>query len=152
MCEHYQLIKDRAILLLSRREHSKKELTEKLVQKLSINKLDILGVLNELEQKDYLSDNRYADMVIRSQFKRGYGPIKIQSALKQKGVHVPIADISRLCSEPINWTDAIRSRLVKMYNDSTKLSIEEKAIAYRKLLSRGFFSDDINQCLTQWPD
>ncbi len=74
----------RALRLLSGREHSRAELARKLAAHVeSREALDAL--LNDLVRRNLLSDERYA--VARSrQLARKFGPLRIEHALRSKGL------------------------------------------------------------------
>jgi regulatory protein len=55
-------------------------------RKLEIPQSDIQEYLKLLEENDFLSEKRYAESLIRSKAKRGWGPAKIRNALMQKNV------------------------------------------------------------------
>ena len=78
-----------AMDLLARREHARKELTTKLTKRfrsraLSADSLE--SVLDRLEEEGLLSDVRFAASALRQLAGRGYGPRKVLSTLREKGV------------------------------------------------------------------
>lgn len=77
-------LKARAMRLLARREHSRAELRRKLAPRVAEGD-DLEAVLDELAQRGWLSDARYAEQSIRSKSRR-YGPLKMAHALRAKGV------------------------------------------------------------------
>ena len=70
---------------LARREYTRIELVRKLLPK-SFHSDDINRVLAELEEKGYLSDERFADMFARSRVNNGFGPYKIKYELQEGDV------------------------------------------------------------------
>ena len=90
----------RGIDALSRREYSRKELREKLVQALEEGQsaAEVDAVLDELESKNYLSEERYARSRVRMRSARygnrrlayelsiqGIGAEEVQEALQEAG-------------------------------------------------------------------
>lgn len=70
----------RALGLLVRREHSRKELTRKLVAK-GVDR-DALGpALDILSRQDFQNDARFAAALARSRAAAGYGPVRIRAEL-----------------------------------------------------------------------
>ena len=70
---------------LSRREHSKKELFNKLFKR--VNDLELLNQeIDRLANEGLQSDERFSEAYIRSKTQAGYGPIKIKMELTQKGI------------------------------------------------------------------
>ena len=72
-----QFIYKKAIDLLSRREHSREELAQKLRLKSGasdeIKDALLPELLDSLDDQGFLSDDRFAEMVIRSRFAKGQG-------------------------------------------------------------------------------
>ncbi|HST00346.1 MAG TPA: recombination regulator RecX [Usitatibacter sp.] len=77
-------LKTRAMRLLARREHSRLELARKL-SRIAEEGDDIEVVLDELAQKGWLSDARYAEHSVRAKARR-YGPLKVAHELRCKGI------------------------------------------------------------------
>ena len=79
-------IYNKALDLLSRREHSRKELYLKLTKRFE-SKEDINFNLDRLEEKNLLSDSRFAEEYVQARRKKGFGPIKISAELEKRGVN-----------------------------------------------------------------
>jgi regulatory protein len=77
-------LRARAMRLLARREHSRLELRRKLAT-LAHEGDDVEVVLDELAQKGWLSDARYAEQAVRTKARR-FGPLKVAHELRAKGV------------------------------------------------------------------
>ncbi len=90
-----------AIGLLSRREHSQKELAQKLLKKQFIAD-DIPEVIDYLLANNYLSDERFSESVFRTRINKGYGWLYIKNELKQKGVSSQIINQLHKNAE-IDW-------------------------------------------------
>jgi regulatory protein len=84
--EEYIQVKKKAFTFLARREHSVEELRVKLALK-GYNALVLSEVLTGLVQDNYLSDERYVEMMFRYHFDRGQGPCKIINLIKQSNVN-----------------------------------------------------------------
>ena len=65
------------------REHSKKELIDKLLKK-NYNLEDILSRIEDYSKRNLQSDQRYAEDLIRVKFNAGKGPNFIESFLKSQ--------------------------------------------------------------------
>lgn len=74
-----------AVRLLARREHSRHELKQKLIQR-GITGREIESTLNKLSKDGYQSDDRYVEVCIRSQLRKGHGPLKIRAYLQNHGI------------------------------------------------------------------
>ena len=79
-------IYNKALDLLSRREHSRKELYLKLMKRFE-SKDDINLSLNRLEENNLLSDLRFAEEYVQARRRKGFGPIKITVELEKRGVN-----------------------------------------------------------------
>ena len=77
-------LRARAMRLLARREHSRLELARKL-SRIAEEGDDIEVVLDELTQKGWLSDARYAEHSVRAKARR-FGPLKVAHELRCKGI------------------------------------------------------------------
>ena len=74
----------RALRFLARREHSRAELARKLAPH-SQDPAELERVLDDLAQRGWLSDARFAEQYVHS--KRGrYGPARLRQALLARGV------------------------------------------------------------------
>ncbi len=74
-----------ALGLLSRREHSRRELRDKLIAR-GMQPDDVESALDRLAENSYQSDSRFAELVVRSRIAQGRGVVRIQAELRQHGV------------------------------------------------------------------
>ena len=74
----------RAMRLLARREHSRLELRRKLAN-IAAEGENVDGVLDDLAQRGWLSDARYAEHAVRAKARR-FGPVKVAHELRSKGI------------------------------------------------------------------
>ena len=81
----YSEIRDKALKLLARREHSRRELQQKLFQRGFENPL-VDRILDELWARNQLSDVRYAEALVSHRAKTGYGPDYIRQELRQRAL------------------------------------------------------------------
>src|SRR5690606_23009290 len=75
----------RALGLLSRREHSRRELRAKLTAR-GVDIADADGALDRLAEHSYQSDPRFAELLVRSRIAQGQGPVRIRAELRQHGI------------------------------------------------------------------
>src|SRR5262245_20901367 len=77
-----------ALELLGRREHSARELAGKLAARfrLPVMAEEIGQCLDYLAGHGYQSDERFAEVFVRSRRARGYGPVFIEQELRQRGI------------------------------------------------------------------
>ena len=123
--------------MLTRREHSKLE----LFQKLQTKGFDV-DVVNEsilkLVEQNYQSDDRFSEEFIQMRFNQGKGPVKITSELKMRGVNS--FDLS-----DFDWFQLAKEIRQRKFGDASSLDFSEAAKQKRFLQSRGFTLDQINQ-------
>ena len=145
--ESSQECRNQAIRLLSRREHSRKELQHKLYGKGFEDGL-VSDLLDALEKERLLSDARYAEAYIFSRSQKGYGPQRIQRELGERGVDEGM--VSRLLSDmDVDWMEiAVRVRK-KKFGSGVPDRWEDKARQIRFLQYRGFTQEQINRALTE---
>jgi regulatory protein len=132
-------LKARAMRFLARREHSREELRRKLAPKVAEGE-DLDAVLDDLAQRGWLSDARYAEQSIRSKARR-YGPVKLAHALRAKGVgDEAIAAAFRAAGpDGASSVEAVwKTRFKARAADE-----RERARQVRFLQGRGFALDDI---------
>lgn len=75
----------RVMSWLARREHSAQEVRQKL-SRLACSPPVADAVIAQLVQEGLLSDDRFAELLSRSRFRRGFGPSRIQAELRRHGV------------------------------------------------------------------
>ena len=83
--EEFNRARDTALNLLARREHSALELQHKLSQR-GFDRDIITPVLEYLSEQDWQSDYRFAEVYSHSRADKGYGPLRIRSELRERGV------------------------------------------------------------------
>jgi len=127
--------------LLARREHSRSELGRKLSPNAeSREALDAL--LDSLEQKKQLSDERFATERARS-LSRKFGAARIRQDLKAKGIDAEL--VGRVSVE--GELERARAILDRKYREPAATR-EERAKRMRFLQGRGFSSDVIRSLLS----
>lgn len=134
-----------AIDLLSRREHSRHELQQKL-SKRAYNREEIMGVLDYLIIEDYLSEERFADSVFRTRVAKGYGWRYIKSELAQKGVRGEFVQNLPI-NYQIDWYLQAELAYNKRFGASLIKDQKDKAKRVRFMQQRGFSTDEIMSLL-----
>ena len=129
--------------LLSRREHSFKEVIEKLKNRVNSEKR-LFEELTKLKEENLQSDKRFAESYTRSRSVKGFGPKKISFELKSRGISENL--ISKIVySEQINWIEIIKKEFRKKFSVNNDFTEEDISRAKKFLLQRGFEFDQINQ-------
>lgn len=79
------LAREYGLTLLSNRQHSRKELGDKLLRKGTPDEA-VDDALDWLEDHGYLDDGRYAGAIVRHYAAKGYGPGRIRMELTKRGI------------------------------------------------------------------
>jgi regulatory protein len=135
-------IRETCLRLLARREHSRKELLDKMVIK-GFNKDDVLAVIDELVLQGWQNDQRYAESYVRYRMQKGAGPIRIINELRQTGIDAAIVD-EIMQKTGGSWMDLLERVYVRKYKQDTSVDRNEWAKRSRFLLQRGFSTDMIS--------
>ena len=127
---------DRALGLLARREHSRRELKLKLRQK-GYEGEEAGAAVDRLGDQHYQDDERFAHSLIRSRAAQGYGPMRVRAELKSHGLSD--ARIRALLDEAaVDWDANALAQLRRRFGGKSSPDREEKARRAQFLLRRGF--------------
>ena len=131
---------DKAVSLLAIREHTKKELKEKLENK-GYREDEISSSLERLEKEGYISEERFAEVFIRSRLKKSpEGRNILFCRLMEKGCPRDIS--SNALDEAWEnrlWFDPLKRELEAL----TRRKGEEYAVA--KMKQKGFTNSEIRE-------
>ena len=141
----YKAIYNKALDILSRREHSKKELTDKLLKKFDVPEL-IESVLDSLSKRNLINDSRYCEAYVVARKRKGFGPKKILYELISRGVHESIA-IQVIDAEG-GWKDAALKAFNKKYKTGLGKDYKEQNKQKAFLQNRGFSFEEIDSVFT----
>ncbi len=136
-------LRERAIRLLARREHSRAELARKLKAHAQPED-DLEALLDDLARRKLLSDERYAESRAHM-LSRKFGAVRIAHELRAKGVGDELAGQAEKAARA---TEVERARMVwrRKFQVGPKTR-EERAKQMRFLQSRGFSFDVIRAVL-----
>lgn len=133
-----------AVALLARREHSRRELLRKLLRRSDDREL-IEQVLDELVERNYLSEERFAESYVRARAGRGFGPLRIRAELKDRGLSDEL--IERYLSADFDWCEQLAQVCEKKYGSAVVEGGKERNKQARFFLQRGFSYEQINRLL-----
>ena len=139
-------IRLKAMDLLARREHSFQELVKKLSVHFDDSPL-INDVLEKLQQQGLQSDQRFAEMFVRSRVNKTHGPIRIKNELRQRGVSVNLVN-DALRQEGVDWMVLIEGLSIKKYGNTLPVDDRDRARRIRFFQYRGFSLDQINTVMS----
>ena len=141
----FKAVYNKALDILSRREHSQKELIGKLVNKFSEEEI-VNSVINNLVEKNLLNDSRYSEAYVVSRKRKGFGPKKILYELISRGV------IENIAYEAIEneggWKDAALKAFNKKFKKGKAMDYKELNKQKTFLQNRGFTFEEIDSVFT----
>jgi len=133
----------RAYDFLARREHSRKELQQKLARRCKDEAL-IEELLEKLSNEGLQSDERFTESFVHDRVNNGKGPLKIQQELSQRGVDQYLISTS-LDAEDFDWLSLAKEVRIKKYGNDMPADYQKQALQSRFLYSRGFSSEHIRR-------
>lgn len=138
------------LYLLSKQDYSRKQLTDKLYKRANISDQEIEDLLNDFENRKWLSDERFVYSFIQSEVAKLRGKKRIiNAAVYQKGLSLELVE-DYLDNLEVDWFDQCQKCLNKKYKDISKIQkdpkLKQKAINY--LAYNGFNFDEINEALS----
>ena len=143
--EAFTVIYNKGLDLVSRREHSRHELMEKLTKRYPETSPMIEEALDKLEINKILDDERFAEMYINSRARKGFGPKKIEMELNAKRVE------STFISNPLEayetWLENAPKELKKKFKDQKPTDYQSKMKQKKFLFMRGFSASIIDKVL-----
>lgn len=135
-----------AMSLLAMREHSLKELKDKLGRKFASGALVDEAIAGLIAQ-DLQSDERFAQAFVAMRQRQGKGPVIIKMELREKGVDAGL--IARFVDETdVVWFELVRDVWCKKFRGTMPSDSRERAKQMRFLHARGFSSRHIQAVFT----
>lgn len=126
----------RALGLLTRREHSRKELTRKLLAK-GVAGDDVETVVTKLADAGWQDDVRFAESRVRARAGDGYGPLHIRAELGTHGLDRD-AIAAALATFEGDWADIARELVRRRYGVAVVDDLKLRRKAADLLMRRGF--------------
>lgn len=163
---------NRAMSLLARRDYSEQELRRKLAAQSAFNppskyrngsfSNDSTEVLSKEDLNDqiesviqycyeyhWLDDKKFTANFIRSRYSKGYGPQRIKSELKQKGIDKDILSAA-FADCDIDWAELAQELIGKNFKHKALNDWKTRTKAYNYLANKGFYPDDISHALKKF--
>jgi regulatory protein len=131
----------RALALLVRREHSRKELTRKL-QARGIENDAAIAAVDKLSEAGWQDDTRFAENLVRIRANTGYGPIHIRAEL---GTHGLDSDQIAAAMDTFegDWNENARDLVCRRFGEAGPQELAHRRKAADLLARRGFPGDSI---------
>ena len=143
--EAFTVIYNKALDLVSRREHSQYELIQKLNKRFPESMPIIEEVVKKLVINNILNDERFAEMYLNSRARKGFGPKKIEMELNFKKVDSSFIAIA--IAEYESWTENAQNELLKKFKGVKPTDYNSKMKQKQFLFNRGFSSQIIERIL-----
>ena len=141
-----QQIQNCAQAYLANREHSRLELYHKLIKK-GFDSAIIDTVLTQLQADNLLSDERFVENYLRVRISKGYGPLRIEQELRERGISSTLLSQALHFHDP-QWIICAQQAWQKRFGQNLSGERREQAKQIRFLQYRGFTSTQIKAVLS----
>jgi len=138
-------VREVAVGLLSRREHTARELARKLGDR-GFPAAEVARVLAELQEEDLQSDRRYVENYLRERVRRGYGPAHMRHELRRRGVPDELIE-EGLHVADCDWEELAGAQRGLRFGRERPGSAAERARQWAFLQRRGFTAGQIRAAL-----
>lgn len=135
--------------LLARREHSRRELARKLIDR-DHPEAAVTAALERLETEGALSDRRFAEEYARSRFAKGYGPRRVAAELAGHGLSG--ADLEPAHLERSAERELALAQLRRRFGGNPANDRAEQARRASYLQRRGFDPDLSSELVRRNPE
>jgi len=133
-----------AVALLARRDYSSAGLRARLVAQ-GYEDVTVQHVLEELIERRYVDDERYAEQYVSYHAARGHGPKRIERELAAEGLGEQV--VTAALATIADWSALARELRIRRFGLKAPTSWQEKGRQARFLLYRGFSNDHIRSAL-----
>lgn len=140
-----EFLHGRALAMQARRDHSCQEIRKKLLE-LGGEASLVEAILADLLSRRLQSDERFAEVYVRSRAERGYGPRVIEAELRSKGLSAELQE-EALSGSGYDWLEQAVLARQRRFGRSLPADIKEKARQARFLQYRGFTGSQVSQAL-----
>lgn len=134
-------LKRMALNWLSRRDYSETELNQRLLRQ-GGDAAAIAQVIAWCKSENYLNEQRYLQMLLRSRVNKGYGLNYILQQCRQQKISQQQV-VNCAAELQIDWFALALQQYQKKYGDSTVSEYKEKLKRMAYLQRRGFSSEQI---------
>ena len=143
--EAFTIVYNKALDLVSRREHSRHELRQKLNKRFPETSPIIDEALDKLVLNNILDDERFVEMYLNARARKGFGPKKIEMELYSKKVDSML--IGNAIEAYESWTENAANELKKKFKGIKPTDYQSKMKQKQFLFNRGFSTQIIEQIL-----
>jgi regulatory protein len=135
----------RALGLLVRREHSRKELSRKLAAR-GVESEEAQAAIDKLSEAGWQDDARFAELLVRSRAASGYGPVHVRAELRMHGLDSD-AVAAAMDSFDGDWNAIARDLVRRRLGAQGAKDPAQERKAADLLLRRGFAMDQVRAAL-----
>ena len=143
--EAFTIVYNKALDLVSRREHSRHELRQKLNKRFPETMPIIEEVLDKLVLNNILDDERFVEMYLNARARKGFGPKKIEMELYSKKVDSML--IGNAIEAYESWAENAENELKKKFKGIKPTDYQSKMKQKQFLFNRGFSTQIIERIL-----
>ena len=143
--EAFTVVYNKSLDIVSRREHSRYELMQKLNKRFPETIPIIEDVLDKLVANKILDDERFAEMYLNSRARKGFGPKKIEMELHSKKVDSFF--ISNAIEAYEDWLENAKNELQKKFKGVVPNDYKSTMKQKQFLFNRGFTTQIIERIL-----
>lgn len=140
----------KALGLLVRREHSRKELTRKLRVR-GVEPDAAAAAVDRLTEDGWQDDARFAELLVRSRASTGYGPLHIRAELGTHGLDSEAITTAMAAFEG-DWTENARDLVQRRFGAAGPVDLPQRRKAADLLARRGFDGDSIRAATRYEPE
>ncbi|MBB4129014.1 regulatory protein [Xanthomonas translucens] len=140
----------KALGLLVRREHSRKELTRKLRVR-GVEPDAAAAAVDRLTEDGWQDDARFAELLVRSRANTGYGPLHIRAELGTHGLDSE-AIATAIAAFEGDWTENARDLVQRRFGAAGPVDLPQRRKAADLLARRGFDGDSIRAATRYEPE
>lgn len=126
----------RALGLLVRREHSRKELGRKLKAK-GLDAEAVDAAVSRLAEEGWQDDTRFAETLVRNRANTGYGPLHIRAELGTHGLSGEQIEAAMATFEG-DWAENARELVCRRFGEAGPQELAQRRKAADLLARRGF--------------
>lgn len=140
----------RALGLLTRREHSRRELSRKLTSR-GVDAADVRSAVDRLADEGWQSDTRFAEALVRSRVSGGYGPLRIKAELSTHGLDRE-AVVAAMATFDGDWTEAACDLVRRRFGPVRRIEPARARKIADFLIRRGFDAGAVRAAIQMDPE
>ena len=135
----------RALGLLVRREHSRKELARKLAAR-GVEAGEAEAAIDKLAEAGWQDDARFAELLVRSRASGGHGPVHVRAELRMHGLDGE-AIAAAMDGFDGDWNAVARDLVRRRFGEQGPKGMAGQRKAADLLLRRGFAMEQVRAAL-----